>query len=151
MRRYDRALLRRDLIAGATVGMVAVPSSLAMAELAGLPVVYGLYGTLFPLAVYGLLATSRQHGIGPDATLASLTAVTIAPLAVDRLPGVGVVFPHQDQQPVLTRGAADPAPGADLIRGGGVVAGWGVGHGWMSLRSEQWRAVRRVLPPASTM
>ncbi len=82
LRRYNRGWLRGDLIAGVTVGVVAVPSALAMAELAGLPVVYGLYGTLFPLAVYGLLASSRQHVIGPDATLAALTAVTIGPLAV---------------------------------------------------------------------
>ena len=80
--RYPRANLRSDLVAGATVGIVAVPSSLAMAELAGLPVVYGLYGTFLPLAVYGLLGTSRQHVIGPDSTLAALTAVTVAPLAV---------------------------------------------------------------------
>ncbi len=98
IRRYDRSLLRGDLIAGTTVGLVAVPSSLAMAELAGLPVVYGLYGTLFPLAVYGLLATSRQHVIGPDATLASLTAVTIGPLAV-------------------VNGVADPARFAALAAG----------------------------------
>ena len=43
--RYPRSYLRSDLVAGVTVGAVAVPSSLAMAELAGLPVVYGLYGT----------------------------------------------------------------------------------------------------------
>ena len=38
---YPRPYLRSDVIAGVTVGAVAVPSSLAMAELAGLPVVYG--------------------------------------------------------------------------------------------------------------
>ena len=80
--RYPRSYLRSDLVAGVTVGAVAVPASLAMAELAGLPVVYGLYGTFLPLAVYGLLGTSRQHVIGPDATLAALTAVTVAPLAM---------------------------------------------------------------------
>jgi len=73
--------VRRDLVAGITVGAVAVPASLAMAELAGLPVVYGLYATFLPLAVYGLLGSSRQHVIGPDATIAALTAVTIAPMA----------------------------------------------------------------------
>ncbi len=35
---------------------------------------FGLYATLFPLAAYGLLATSRQHVIGPDAALSALTA-----------------------------------------------------------------------------
>ena len=80
--RYPRSYLRSDVVAGVTVGAVAVPSSLAMAELAGLPVVLGLYGTFLPLAVYGLLGTSRQHVIGPDSTLAALTAVTVAPLAM---------------------------------------------------------------------
>jgi sulfate permease, SulP family len=80
--RYPRSDFRFDLVAGVTVGMVAVPSSLAMAELAGLPVVYGLYGTFLPLAVYGLLGTSRQHVIGPDSTLAALTGVTVAPIAM---------------------------------------------------------------------
>ena len=82
MLRYPRAYLRSDLVAGITVGAVAVPSSLAMAELAGVPVVLGLYGTFLPLAVYALLGTSRQHVVGPDSTLAALTAVTVAPLAV---------------------------------------------------------------------
>ena len=80
--RYPRSQLRSDLVAGATVGAVAVPSALAMAELAGLPVVFGLYATFLPLAVYGLLATSRQQVVGPDSTLAALTAVAVAPLAV---------------------------------------------------------------------
>ena len=80
--RYPRSYLRSDLVAGVTVGAVAVPSALAMAELAGVPVVLGLYGTFLPLAVYALLGTSRQHVIGPDSTLSALTAVTVAPLAV---------------------------------------------------------------------
>lgn len=80
--RYPRSHLRSDLVAGITVGAVAVPSALAMAELAGLPVVFGLYGTFLPLAVYGLLGTSRQQVIGPDSTLAALTAVAVAPLAI---------------------------------------------------------------------
>ena len=79
---YPRSFLRFDLVAGVTVGAVAVPSALAMAELAGVPVVYGLYGTFLPLPVYGLLCTSRQHVIGPDSTLAALTAVTVAPMAM---------------------------------------------------------------------
>ena len=80
--RYPRSYLRSDLVAGVTVGAVAVPSSLAMAELAGMPVVFGLYGTFLPLAVYALLGTSRQHVVGPDSTLAALTAVTVAPIAM---------------------------------------------------------------------
>jgi SulP family sulfate permease len=52
-----------------------------MAELAGLPVVAGLYATLLPLAAYTLFGSSRQLVVGPEGTLAALTAVTVAPLA----------------------------------------------------------------------
>jgi len=52
-----------------------------MAELAGLPVVVGLYATLLPLVAYALFGSSRQLVVGPEGTLAALTAVTVAPLA----------------------------------------------------------------------
>ena len=64
-----------------TVAAVAVPASLGMAELAGLPVVVGLYATMLPLVGYALFGSSRQLVVGPEGTLAALTAVTIAPLA----------------------------------------------------------------------
>ena len=79
---YPRPFLQFDLVAGVTVGAVAVPSSLAMAELAGLPVVYGLCGTPCRLPYTGCSVTSRQHVIGPDSTFAALTAVTVAPMAM---------------------------------------------------------------------
>ena len=52
-----------------------------MAELAGLPVVVGLYATMLPLVGYAFFGSSRQLVVGPEGTLAALTAVTIAPLA----------------------------------------------------------------------
>jgi sulfate permease, SulP family len=63
------------------VAAVALPASLGMAELAGLPVVVGLYATMLPLVGYALFGSSRQLVVGPEGTLAALTAVTIAPLA----------------------------------------------------------------------
>ena len=82
VREYDRALLRSDLVAGAIVAVVAVPSSLAMGELAGLPVVFGLYATFLPLVGYAIFGSSRHLVVGPDATLATLTAATVAPMAI---------------------------------------------------------------------
>lgn len=81
LRRYDRRWLRSDLVAGVTIASIAIPQSLGMAELAGLPVVAGLYATLLPLVVYALFGSSRQLVVGPEGTLAALTAVTVAPLA----------------------------------------------------------------------
>jgi sulfate permease, SulP family len=73
--------LRPDLVPAITVAAVAVPASLGMAELAGLPVVVGLYATMLPLVGYALFGSSRQLVVGPEGTLAALTAVTVAPLA----------------------------------------------------------------------
>ena len=81
-RHYERSSLRSDLVAGAIVAVVAVPSSLAMGELAGLPVVFGLYATFLPLVGYAVFGSSRHLVVGPDATMATLTAAIIAPLAI---------------------------------------------------------------------
>ena len=81
-RDYERSSLRSDLVAGAIVAVVAVPSSLAMGELAGLPVVFGLYATFLPLVGYAIFGSSRHLVVGPDATMATMTAAIIAPLAI---------------------------------------------------------------------
>ncbi|MFD6394242.1 SulP family inorganic anion transporter [Nocardia sp. NPDC060259] len=78
---YRRAWLRSDVVAGVTVAAYLVPQVMAYATVAGLPPVVGLWATIAPLAVYALLATSRQMSVGPESTTALLTAVTLAPLA----------------------------------------------------------------------
>ncbi|MFA7587761.1 MAG: SulP family inorganic anion transporter, partial [Novosphingobium sp.] len=47
----SREGLRADLVAGVTVALVLVPQSMAYAQLAGLPVVYGLYASFVPVIV----------------------------------------------------------------------------------------------------
>ncbi|WP_330230740.1 sulfate permease [Nocardia sp. NBC_00508] len=79
---YQRAWLRSDLLAGITVAAYLVPQVMAYATVAGLPPVAGLWAALGPLAVYTLLATSRQLSVGPESTTALLTAVALAPLAL---------------------------------------------------------------------
>lgn len=71
----------RDAVAAATIAAVAIPSSLGYAEVAGLPVVVGLYATMLPLVGYAIWGSSRHVIVGPEGALAALTAVTIAPLA----------------------------------------------------------------------
>ena len=97
-RGYERSSLRSDLVAGAIVAVVAVPSSLAMGELAGLPVVFGLYATFLPLVAYAIFGSSRHLVVGPDATMATLTAAIVAPMAIVD----GTVDPHATQ-PLLPR------------------------------------------------
>ena len=49
--RVDRDSLRHDLFAGTTVALVAIPQSLAYAQLAGVPASYGLYAAFLPTIV----------------------------------------------------------------------------------------------------
>ena len=53
-----RTGLRADLVAGITVALVLVPQSMAYAQLAGLPVVYGLYSSFVPVIVASLWGSS---------------------------------------------------------------------------------------------
>ena len=80
LRNYELPWLSRDLAAGITLGAVMVPVGLAFGEMAGVPLA-GLYAGIFPLIAYALFGSSRQLIIGPDAAMAALVAVSVAPLA----------------------------------------------------------------------
>lgn len=73
--------MRADLIAGVTVALVLVPQSMAYAQLAGLPVYYGLYAAFLPVIVGALWGSSRLLATGPVAVVSLLTASALAPLA----------------------------------------------------------------------
>lgn len=77
----SRETLRADLIAGITVALILVPQSMAYAQLAGLPVVYGLYASLLPVVVASMWGSSNQLHTGPVAMLALISAVTVIPFA----------------------------------------------------------------------
>ena len=72
---------RHDLAAGVTVALVAIPQSLAYAQLAGVPAYFGLYAALVPTIVGALFGSSRQLSTGPVAMTSLLTAASVAPLA----------------------------------------------------------------------
>lgn len=70
-----------DLMAGLTVTLVAIPQSLAYAQLAGVPAYYGLYAAFLPTIVAAMIGSLPQLSTGPAALTALLTAASIAPLA----------------------------------------------------------------------
>ncbi|MDT8388645.1 MAG: SulP family inorganic anion transporter [Thiogranum sp.] len=76
-----RAGLRADLVAGITVALVLVPQSMAYAQLAGLPVVYGLYASFVPVIVASLWGSSSQLHTGPVAMLSLMSAATLMSFA----------------------------------------------------------------------
>ncbi|MEO8751508.1 MAG: SulP family inorganic anion transporter [Casimicrobiaceae bacterium] len=79
---YDRSLARYDAIAGTTLAAYAVPSSIAYAQLAGMPVATGLYCYLFAGIAYALFGTSRQLAVGPTSSIALTLATTLGALAL---------------------------------------------------------------------
>jgi SulP family sulfate permease len=81
LRRYPREYLVGDVLAGFIVAVMLVPQGMAYALLAGLPPEVGLYASILPLIVYGLLGSSRTLAVGPVAIVSLLVATGIAPLA----------------------------------------------------------------------
>lgn len=53
-----------DIIAGLSVGIVNIPQSLGYARLADVPVILGLYTSVFPVFVYFIFGSSRHVSIG---------------------------------------------------------------------------------------
>lgn len=70
------------MVAGLTVGVILIPQGMAYAMIAGLPPVYGLYASVFPVLVYLFLGTSRQLAIGPVAMDSLLVAAGLGTLAI---------------------------------------------------------------------
>ncbi|KAI9033722.1 sulfate transporter family-domain-containing protein [Phycomyces nitens] len=85
--RYNLQWLIRDLIAGATVGVVIVPQSMGYAKLAMLSPQYGLYTAFVGLCVYCLFATSKDISIGPTAVMSLLVGQTVTRVTTE-YPGI---------------------------------------------------------------
>jgi high affinity sulfate transporter 1 len=79
---YRREWLSADLQAGLSVAAVALPISIAYAQLAGFSPIIGLYSTVLPMIVYALFGSSRQLIVGPDAATCAMLGATLAPLAM---------------------------------------------------------------------
>ena len=62
-----------DIVAGVSVALVALPQSLAYAELAGMPPQYGLFASALPSLLAALFVSSRYLQTGPVALTALLT------------------------------------------------------------------------------
>lgn len=81
LRQYRRQELVGDLLAGTIVAIMLVPQSMAYALLAGLPPQVGLYASILPLILYGLLGTSRTLAVGPVALVSLMVATGLSPYA----------------------------------------------------------------------
>ena len=79
---YKSIHFLKDTFAGIMVALVSIPISMGYAQIAGLPVVYGLYGSLLPILVFGLLTTSPQFVVGVDAMPAVMVGSLLATMGI---------------------------------------------------------------------
>jgi len=80
------ASLRADFLAGLTIALILVPQSMAYAQLAGLPVVYGLYASFIPVIIAALWGSSNQLHTGPVAMLSLMSAAALITFATPGSP-----------------------------------------------------------------
>lgn len=78
--------LTGDVLAGLSVAVVAIPQSLAYAELAGMPPFHGLYAAALPPIVAAIFASSPYLMTGPVAVTALLTFGALANMATPGSP-----------------------------------------------------------------
>lgn len=77
--KYDwREHLQKDLVAGLTVGVIAIPQSISYASVAGLPPQYGMYCALMGSLPYFIFGTS-PHLIGGPTAVMSLLVYSLIP------------------------------------------------------------------------
>eukprot|EP01060_Flectonema_neradi_P009072 TRINITY_DN1648_c3_g1_i2.p1 TRINITY_DN1648_c3_g1~~TRINITY_DN1648_c3_g1_i2.p1 ORF type:complete len:601 (+),score=126.03 TRINITY_DN1648_c3_g1_i2:43-1845(+) len=76
--RVLKTMTKEDVLAGLTVGVMAIPQSMAYAYLAGLDPIYGLYTAVIPPLTYALLGNSRQLHVGPVSMVSLITATCIS-------------------------------------------------------------------------
>lgn len=77
---YNKKFLKGDIIAGLTVGVMLIPQGMAYAQIAGLPLIYGLYASIIPCFIYAIFGSSRQLSVGPTAVVSILVAMSIGEL-----------------------------------------------------------------------
>ena len=77
----QRSRVPAEVIAGITLAALGIPEVMGYTEIAGMPVITGLYTILIPIAVFAVLGSSRHLVVGADSATAAIMAAGIAGLA----------------------------------------------------------------------
>ena len=66
LKNYNFKNLPRDIFSGIIIAAVSIPISMGYAQISGIPAIYGLYGSVFPILFFALFSTSKQFIFGGD-------------------------------------------------------------------------------------
>ena len=82
LRNYKAEYLPKDILSGIIMAAVSIPIAMGYAEVSGLPAVYGLYGSVFPILLFAIFSTSPQFIFGVDAAPAAIVGAAMTSLGV---------------------------------------------------------------------
>ena len=83
LRNYKKENLGKDILAGLIIMAVSIPISMGYAQIAGLPAVYGLYGSVLPILFFAVFSTSSQFIFGVDAAPAALVGSALLSMGIE--------------------------------------------------------------------
>ena len=79
--RLTLPLLKGEMSAGVTVGLMMIPQAVAYAAVAGMPLVTGIYAALLPALVAAMWSSSARLSVGPTALTALMVGSALTGLA----------------------------------------------------------------------
>jgi len=79
---FKKKTIFNDVLSGLIITLVSIPIAMGYAQISGLPAVYGLYGSLLPILVYGLFSSSPQFIVGVDAMPAAMVGASLAEFGI---------------------------------------------------------------------
>lgn len=76
-----RSRVVSEILAGLTLAAIAIPEVMGYTNIAGTPVITGLYTLLVPMALFALFCSSRHLVVGADSATAAILATSLAGMA----------------------------------------------------------------------
>src|SRR3954462_14566862 len=70
-----------EVVAGVTLAALAIPEVMGYAQIAGMPVITGMYTILLPVLAFAVLGSSRHLVVGADSATAAVMAAGLVGLA----------------------------------------------------------------------
>jgi len=77
----NRRQISKEVLAGLTLAIVAIPEVMGYTKISGTPIITGIYTILLPMIVFAFFGASRHLVVAADSATAAILAQGILPLA----------------------------------------------------------------------